>query len=196
MRIKKPNGFTLVELMITVAIIGILSAIALPAYQDYVAKSRVVACLDEILPGKTSFEVAVNENINWSIITVSDLGIKSGACSSVALSEWDGTSGAIKATLDNIPSSSSSKEIVLNRDEDGFWSCSTTVPSKYAPKGCSITSGDLGDAVASTGGGSSSGGGSGSSGTGSGSVASGSGGSTVVITAPTPSLPSAPEPLP
>jgi type IV pilus assembly protein PilA len=61
-QMKKQSGFTLIELMIVVAIVAILAAVALPAYQTYTAKARFSEVVAATGPYKTAIEVCVQTN--------------------------------------------------------------------------------------------------------------------------------------
>ncbi len=63
-KMKKQSGFTLIELMIVVAIVAILAAIALPAYQTYTQKARFTEVISAAGPAKTAIEVCVQSSSN------------------------------------------------------------------------------------------------------------------------------------
>jgi len=133
--IRKNQGFTLIELMIVVAIIAILAAIAIPAFQNYTARSQAAAGLSDIRGGVTAFEEFVNRGV--TINDLDDIGLQSTTtrCAiTLTAADADGV-GSIECELSGNPRIDE-ETITLNRDSGGAWTCNSSVGDDWRPDGC------------------------------------------------------------
>jgi type IV pilus assembly protein PilA len=152
---KAQQGFTLIELMIVIAIVGILAAIALPAYQDYITRSKLSEATAALAEAKTT--VAEYYAANGKLPTdLTVYGINTAVRNSIVLSNLDivGTAATVsiyalvyastwnKANYGHFALSGDT-----NSDGTITWTClpgsatmasqtSTPVPSKYLPANC------------------------------------------------------------
>ena len=140
---KKQQGFTLIELMIVVAIIGILAAIAIPQYQDYIARSQVSRAYGEVSALKTAVEERLTRG--EASATAADVGatestLLSAKTPTIAIATTG--AGTMTSTLDGAVSAAiKGTKIVLSRVADGTWSCTVTGAgggwkTSFIPKGC------------------------------------------------------------
>ncbi|WP_307735361.1 pilin [Massilia soli] len=131
MKKQAQAGFTLIELMIVVAIIGILAAVAIPAYQDYVAKSKFAAALGEVSAAKTPYEVAVNDGV-----VVDAIGKLPSVKAETTNCIMTATETTLVCEIEGGPAAVSDKAITLTRDDAGLWTCGTTAEEKHSGPGC------------------------------------------------------------
>ncbi|SMR76003.1 MULTISPECIES: pilin [Stenotrophomonas] len=131
------KGFTLIELMIVVAIIAILAAIATVAFQPYIVRTQLAAALADITPGKTKVEILINEARSASLVTPAYIGVAQNAhCSNVEAELSDSGVGHISCTLKG-HSALEGKDLILRRSAEGIWSCDgSAFEARYRPTGC------------------------------------------------------------
>ncbi len=153
------KGFTLIELMIVIAIIGILAAIAIPQYQNYIAKSQVSRVMGETGNLKTAVEDCMNNGRTSAVInngtpanaTTCELGATAsnllGAATTktagfpITTIDANGTASIVATFGNNAASTLATKTLTWSRANTGTWTCGTNVDQKYAPAGCTVTAG-------------------------------------------------------
>ena len=140
MKIRNTNqqGFTLIELMIVVAIIGVLAAVAVPAYKDYVTKSEASSAIATLRALQTPAELYIQEH---GSLKSGNEGLKAlGASQKVeglgtlAITSDENTN-AIEFTF--TAGALDAKKITLTRDEGTGWACTTDLAQSVRPKSCS-----------------------------------------------------------
>ena len=134
------KGFTLIELMIVVAIIGILAAVAVPAYQDYIARAQVAEAVGLASAGKTGASEYIGDK--GSAPSTSDaLQTVSGKYTgSVAVVSPNVSNVTITSTMSTggVNSAIAGKTLTMTTADNGkTWTCAAgTMDKKYLPSAC------------------------------------------------------------
>jgi len=134
---KKQQGFTLIELMIVVAIIAILAAIALPAYQDYTTRAKVSEVIVMAAPAKLAVSETSSSLGDLTAVTTANSGYTFPGATKYVSNIEVADGGIITATSD-VPGADGA--ITLTPEDAGngqlTWVCSTDIDHKFVPTEC------------------------------------------------------------
>ena len=161
MQKKQQKGFTLIELMIVVAIIGILAAVALPAYQGYIVRAKLGECINMAATMKSGVQEIFNDQGAAGVVAYAaevntdQASLITDDCTVIAVSDQAATLGRVDVTAGGIPQLAAGANVVSylptiggaiisNTNSVGtvVWACdsttntATTVDDAYLPSAC------------------------------------------------------------
>lgn len=139
---KLQQGFTLIELMIVVAIIGILAAIAIPAYQDYTAKAQASEAFALLDGFKTPIALTFGESALCTGGSISDAVSTGKYVSTIQASASSAINGCqvvatFKASASGVNTKVAAQTVTLGYNgTTGAWTCASTLSAAIAPTSC------------------------------------------------------------
>jgi type IV pilus assembly protein PilA len=136
---RNSKGFTLIELLIVVAIIGILAAIAIPAYTGYTKKARIAGVVHAMGAVKNAITAYYSESADGTVPAAADATAIQGAFgvkpttpyATFAVTTAGASQAVITSTLQGVGVTGN---IVLTTTDMGTWAWSGSAPSEYIPK--------------------------------------------------------------